>query len=130
MKFLLSLIFTLYISSSLAQKKYDVILKSIETNVSEYKNIANQIWSFAEMGYQEEKSSALLQKTLFEEGFSVETKVANIPTAFIASYGSGSPVIAILGFCFRYFLKKASINFTFSLINFLFILFATLLIGI
>ena len=97
MKFLLSLIFTLYISNSLAQKKYDVILKSIETNGSEYKNIANQIWSFAEMGYQEEKSSALLQKTLFEEGFSVETKVANIPTAFIASYGSGSPVIAILG---------------------------------
>ena len=97
MKFLLSLIFTLYISNSLAQKKYDVILKSIETNGSEYKNVANQIWSFAEMGYQEEKSSALLQKTLFEEGFSVETEVANIPTAFVASYGSGSPVIAILG---------------------------------
>ena len=97
MKFLLSLIFTLYISNSLAQKKYDVILKSIETNGSKYENVANQIWSFAEMGYQEEKSSALLQKTLFEEGFSVETEVANIPTAFIASYGSGSPIIAILG---------------------------------
>ena len=97
MKFLFSLIFTLYISNSLAQKKYDVILKSIETNGSKYKNVANQIWSFAEMGYQEEKSSALLQKTLFEEGFSVETEVANIPTAFVASYGSGSPVIAILG---------------------------------
>ena len=97
MKFLLSLIFTLYISNSLAQKKYDVILKSIETNGSKYKNVANQIWSFAEMGYQEEKSSALLQKTLFEEGFSVKTGVANIPTAFVASYGSGSPVIAILG---------------------------------
>ena len=97
MKFLLSFIFTLYISNSLAQKKYDVILKSIENNVSKYKNVANQIWSFAEMGYQEEKSSALLQKTLFEEGFSVETEVANIPTAFVASYGSGSPVIAILG---------------------------------
>ncbi len=97
MKFLLSLIFTLYISNSLAQKKYDVILKSIETDGSKYKNIANQIWSFAEMGYQEEKSSALLQKTLFEEGFSVKTEVANIPTAFVASYGSGSPVIAILG---------------------------------
>ena len=97
MKFLLSLIFTLYISNSLAQKKYDVILKSIETDGSKYKNVANQIWSFAEMGYQEEKSSALLQKTLFEEGFSVKTEVANIPTAFVASYGSGSPVIAILG---------------------------------
>ena len=97
MKFLLSLIFTLYISNSLAQKKYDVILKSIENNGSKYENVANQIWSFAEMGYQEEKSSALLQKTLLEEDFSVETEVANIPTAFVASYGSGSPVIAILG---------------------------------
>jgi aminobenzoyl-glutamate utilization protein B len=44
----------------------------------------------------EEKSSALLQTTLSEAGFQVEAGVAEIPTAFIASYGSGSPVIAIL----------------------------------
>ena len=55
MKFLLSLIFTLYISNSLAQKKYDVILKSIENNGSKYENVANQIWSFAEVGYQGRK---------------------------------------------------------------------------
>ena len=49
------------------------------------------------MGYQEEQSSALLQKTLKEQGFQIEAGVAEIPTAFVASYGSGSPVIAILG---------------------------------
>ena len=97
MKFLFSLIFTLFISLSLAQKKYDIILKSIENSGSKYENVANQIWSFAEVGYQEEKSSSLLQKILSNEDFSIETEVANIPTAFVASYGSGSPVIAILG---------------------------------
>ena len=49
------------------------------------------------MGYQEEKSAALLQKTLSDEGFSIKKGVAGMPTAFIAEYGSGSPVIAILG---------------------------------
>ena len=49
------------------------------------------------MGYQEEKSSALLQKTLADEGFSIKKGVAGIPTAFIAEYGNGTPVIAIMG---------------------------------
>jgi aminobenzoyl-glutamate utilization protein B len=49
------------------------------------------------MGYLEEKSAALQQKTLGDEGFSIKSGVAGIPTAFTAEYGSGSPVIAILG---------------------------------
>ena len=48
------------------------------------------------MGYQEEKSSALLKQTLSDAGFSIQEGVADIPTAFVASYGSGSPVIGIL----------------------------------
>ena len=48
------------------------------------------------MGYKEEKSSNLLSTTLEEEGFKIETGVADIPTAFVATYGSGKPVIAIL----------------------------------
>jgi len=58
--------------------------------------IARSLWEFAEVGYQEEKSSALLQTTLLEEGFDVEAGVAGIPTAFVASYGSGGPIIGIL----------------------------------
>ena len=49
------------------------------------------------MGYLEEKSSALLQKTLSDQGFEIKKGVAGIPTAFVAEYGNGSPVIAILG---------------------------------
>lgn len=58
---------------------------------------AQKIWRWAEPGYQETKSAALLAKMLNSEGFKIETNVAEIPTAFIAEFGSGSPVIGILG---------------------------------
>lgn len=57
---------------------------------------AQQIWQWAESGYQEHKSSALLAEMLEQAGFRVERGVADIPTAFVASYGSGQPVIGIL----------------------------------
>ena len=60
-------------------------------------NAALAIWKFAEPGYQEKKSSALLAKILEEAGFAVKRKVAGIPTAFTATFGSGEPVIGILG---------------------------------
>jgi aminobenzoyl-glutamate utilization protein B len=58
--------------------------------------IAHSIWSWAEVGYQETKSSALLQEELTKAGFKVEPGVAGIPTAFVATAGSGKPVIGIL----------------------------------
>lgn len=80
-----------------AQKKTDEILSSLDNKSEKYGEIAQTIWGFAEMGYLEEQSSALLQNTLKEEGFTINKGVAGIPTAFIAEYGSGSPIIAILG---------------------------------
>jgi aminobenzoyl-glutamate utilization protein B len=58
--------------------------------------IARSIWDLAEVGYQEVKSSALLQQELSKAGFKVEAGVAGIPTAFVATAGSGKPVIGIL----------------------------------
>ncbi|SNY99415.1 amidohydrolase [Flagellimonas pacifica] len=84
-------------STSSAQENRDDVLKKLNEQASKYGNIAQQIWNLAEMGYLEDKSSALLQKTLSDEGFSINKGVAGIPTAFIAEYGSGYPVIAILG---------------------------------
>ena len=72
------------------------IIKSVEAKRLEYAHIARQIWEFAELGYLEENSSSLLQSTLKKEGFSVEAGVAEIPTAFVASYGKGRPIIGIL----------------------------------
>ncbi|RRQ47639.1 amidohydrolase [Maribacter algicola] len=80
-----------------AQKTKKDVLKSLDQKSESYGEISQEIWNLAEMGYQEVKSSALLQKTLEEAGFTIETGVAGIPTAFIAEYGSGSPVVAIMG---------------------------------
>ena len=71
-------------------------MRNIQSGYPVYKDIALQIWNYAEVGYKEEKSSALLQKTLSDNGFTVKTGIAGMPTAFIASYGSGKPVIGIL----------------------------------
>ncbi|WP_414900516.1 amidohydrolase [Sphingomonas flavalba] len=58
---------------------------------------AKAIWSYAEVGYQEVKSSALLQQDLRKAGFTVDAGVAGMPTAFVASFKNGAgPVIAIL----------------------------------
>ncbi|MEY3562403.1 MAG: hypothetical protein RLZZ294_409 [Bacteroidota bacterium] len=71
-------------------------VQNIQRAYDQYKKVALQIWGHAELGYKEVKSSALLQETLKKEGFTVETGVAEIPTAFVATYGSGQPVIGIL----------------------------------
>jgi len=71
--------------------------KWIETNRDKLISISDQIWAFAEIGLEEYKSSELLAKTLKDAGFTVDMGVAEMPTAFVASYGSGKPVIAILG---------------------------------
>lgn len=79
------------------QKTKEDVVKSIDAGYDKYSVIAKKIWEFAEVGYQETKSSALLQETLAQAGFKVEKGVAGMPTAFIATYGSGKPVIGILG---------------------------------
>lgn len=68
----------------------------VQDNYNLYKDIAFDIWDYAELGYKEEKSSALLQQTLKSQGFEVQAGVAGIPTAFVASFGSGGPVLGIL----------------------------------
>ena len=80
-----------------AQENLDSVINKLDTKSAFYSDIALSIWNYAEMGYQEEKSSALLQKTLKDEGFKINAGVAGIPTAFVAEYGSGKPIIAILG---------------------------------
>jgi aminobenzoyl-glutamate utilization protein B len=67
------------------------------TIVRKYGLISDEIWSYAELGMQEFKSSSLLIKTLEDEGFSIERNVAGMPTCFVATWGSGKPVIGILG---------------------------------
>nr|WP_299340492.1 amidohydrolase [Allomuricauda sp.] len=88
---------SLVFPSIYSQKNQEGILRNLDQKTKKYSDIALQIWDWAEMGYLEEKSAALLQKTLQDEGFSVKAGVAGIPTAFVAEYGSGYPIVAILG---------------------------------
>ncbi len=59
--------------------------------------LSDRIWELAEVGLQEHQSSALLAEELAKAGFEVTSGVADMPTAFVATYGSGKPVVAILG---------------------------------
>ncbi|WP_413378121.1 M20 family metallopeptidase [Alkalihalobacillus sp. 1P02AB] len=69
----------------------------IEENKDLYTEISDQIWDYAETNYLEYKSAELLASTLEKNHFRVTRGAGDIPTAFVAEYGQGSPVIAILG---------------------------------
>jgi aminobenzoyl-glutamate utilization protein B len=73
------------------------LVKWIDERQEFFAGISDKIWSFAETSYREKKSARLLADTLEEAGFAVERSVAEIPTAFVGSYGEGKPVVAILG---------------------------------
>jgi aminobenzoyl-glutamate utilization protein B len=72
-------------------------LRSIDSRAEHFGQVSREIWEFAELGYSETKSSALLQKELASNGFKIVSGIAGAPTAFAATWGSGTPVIAILG---------------------------------
>src|SRR5574343_1952104 len=71
-------------------------LSMLDASYAADKKTALQIWDYAELGYKENKSAALHVQNLKDAGFTVETGVAGIPTAFVATYGRGLPVIGIL----------------------------------
>ncbi len=74
------------------------LIEWIESHQTAFRDLSDAVWGFAELGYQEEKSSRLLIGALERDGFALQRGVAGIPTAFVASYSkSGGPVIAILG---------------------------------
>ena len=68
----------------------------IESSFDTYDALQKQIHSLAELGYMEYRSSELLASHLEDNGFQVEMGVAGIPTAFVATFGEGSPVIGLL----------------------------------
>ncbi len=79
-----------------AQTTKQEVVAKIDQDQAIYAKIAHEIWSFAEVGYHETQSSNLLQSQLKEHGFEVKAGVAEIPTAFVATYGSSHPIIGVL----------------------------------
>ena len=64
------------------------IVELVDSELEAGVELAKTIWSHAELGYLEYQSSAALQDFLTQRGFSVETEIAGMPTAFIASFGA------------------------------------------
>lgn len=86
--------------AALAQQAAPDPLALVDARYDRTAAVARAIWDYAELGYQENRSSALLQAELAKEGFKVTKGVAEIPTAFVAEWGpsgkDSGPVIAIL----------------------------------
>ncbi len=103
---LISLLFFVWLAGSIqataapkASKEKKAVLEWLSKPqvVEKFGRISDAIWSYAELGLQEFKSSKLLADTLEEEGFIIEHGVAGMPTCFVATYGKGKPVIGLLG---------------------------------
>lgn len=73
------------------------VVQRMDAESSRFNALSRQIWDNPEIGYQETKSAALLEDELRKEGFRVETGVAAMPTAFVATWGQGKPVIVVMG---------------------------------
>ncbi|MGH9794684.1 MAG: amidohydrolase [Candidatus Acidiferrales bacterium] len=78
-------------------KKKEAAVASVEKRNAELTELSNQVWAFAETALREHKSAKLLADYAEKQGFRVTRGVAGMPTAFIASYGEGQPVIGIMG---------------------------------
>jgi aminobenzoyl-glutamate utilization protein B len=78
-------------------KNKDEAVASIEKHKVELIDLSDQIWRFAETALRETRSSKVLADYAERQGFQVTRGVAGMPTAFVASYGQGRPIIGILG---------------------------------
>ncbi len=84
-------------AATLAQDDADeTVTRFLTAQRTDFEEVALRIWDWAEVGYQEERSSGLLQEQLTNGGFRVDAGVAGMPTGFIAEWGDGGPVIGIL----------------------------------
>ncbi|OGD14786.1 MAG: peptidase M20 [Candidatus Aminicenantes bacterium RBG_16_63_14] len=85
------------LASGASIKKKEEVVASIERHKAEIINLSDWIWGFAETALLETRSSKALADYAEEQGFAVERGVAGLPTAFVASYGEGRPIIGVLG---------------------------------
>ncbi len=93
---LLSL-FCMTISAQKMSSSKKAIIASVEKHEAELIKISDSIWALAETAFEEDDSSRILADYAQKNGFTVERGVAGIPTAFTAIYGSGRPIISVLG---------------------------------
>jgi aminobenzoyl-glutamate utilization protein B len=72
-------------------------VNSVDRHAADLVDLSDRIWAYAETALREHKSAAALADYAEQQGFKVERGVAGMPTAFVATYGAGKPVIGIMG---------------------------------
>ncbi|NBO58912.1 MAG: M20/M25/M40 family metallo-hydrolase, partial [Chitinophagia bacterium] len=103
MKYAVTLLLLLTIGFSQAQENKSIpankqtVLNSIAQQEKDLISISDKVWAAAEIAMKEYQSAKVLSDYAEQKGFKVTRNVAEIPTAFIAEYGSGKPIIGILG---------------------------------
>lgn len=93
----IGILFPGYAQKKKLTKNKKALIASVEKHKAALIKISDEIWSAAETAFEETKSAKILADYAEQQGFKVERGVAEIPTAFVATYGSGSPVISVLG---------------------------------
>lgn len=91
------LLFVVSASAQKMSKNKKAVIASVEKHKAELIKISDSIWAAAETAFEESKSSEILASYAEKNGMTVTRGVADIPTAFTATFGSGKPVISILG---------------------------------
>ena len=69
----------------------------VEERKKDFEDMSDAVWDYAELCFHEYKSTKLQREYMEKDGFRITTPVAGLETAFIAEYGSGRPILAILG---------------------------------
>ena len=75
----------------------DELTRWMDARAERYGELSRDIWEWAEVGYKETRSAALLRDELESAGFRIEEGIGGMPTAFTATWGQGRPVVGILG---------------------------------
>jgi aminobenzoyl-glutamate utilization protein B len=100
-KNLVFLSLVLCLTTSYGQKKLSptkqAVINSVNSHEGDLIKLSDQIWAFAELAMDETQSANALADYAESQGFKVDRGVADMPTAFIATYGNGSPIIGIMG---------------------------------
>ena len=95
--FLVSISVAAIAETSAIDAKKDRVIASVDTQATDLAALSDEIWRHAEIAFRESKSSDALVRHAQAHGFRVTRGTGDIPTAFVAEYGSGRPVIGIMG---------------------------------
>ena len=93
--FLLSFAMITYGQSSKTERLKQEVKQTIDGKLKVAQVMVDKVFSFAELGFQEVETSKYLTDALKKEGFEIEYGISGIPTAWMARWGNGKPVIAL-----------------------------------